>query len=205
MRKNILQNFIISFFTIAAFTLFTVGCGNKQNSETQSSSTSSTDSLKVIREAMMAKFSNVNPAEKQTLDQLSLEEGSVASQILKNVSEGFNNFSDLKFKNVNFSTGSADLSKETENETDQLAAILKVYPDLSVAFEGHTDNSGDATLNQYLSEERVKNIQLRLVKMHQVDSSRVSIAGFGQEKPISTNDTADGKALNNRIEVKILN
>ena len=68
--------------------------------------------------------------------------------------------------------------------------------------EGHTDNTGDAAANKKLSQDRADAVKELLVKGG-IEASRVSTAGYGQEKPIASNATEDGKAQNRRLELVV--
>lgn len=109
----------------------------------------------------------------------------------------------FNFKGLNFDTGSADLKESSLEEMSQLAAILKAYPSAKVAVMGYTDNTGNATKNQQLSEARANSVKNYLVRQG-IDDNRISTKGFGGANPIATNGTAEGRAQNRRIEVKVM-
>jgi len=77
--------------------------------------------------------------------------------------------------------------------------ILQNNPDLKFEVDGHTDNSGNAQHNMELSQQRADAVKKQLVSMG-IDASRLTTKGFGDTKPISTNDTPDGKSNNRRVE-----
>jgi OOP family OmpA-OmpF porin len=85
---------------------------------------------------------------------------------------------------------------------DRLIAFLKENPDKKVALEGHTDSVGTPQYNQGLSERRAASVKDYLTK-HGVASNRVSTVGFGLNKPIADNKTAEGRAKNRRVEIKV--
>ena len=72
-------------------------------------------------------------------------------------------------------------------------------PDISFEVQGHTDNTGNAALNQALSEQRAAAIVAKLVEMG-ISPSRLSAKGFGQSSPIADNSTDEGRAKNRRVE-----
>ena len=78
--------------------------------------------------------------------------------------------------------------------------MLNTNPTLKISIEGHTDNVGNLQSNQTLSENRAKAVMNALV-LKGVDKSRLSAKGWGQEKPISDNNTDEGKAKNRRVEI----
>ena len=106
------------------------------------------------------------------------------------------------FDNLNFETGSTRLTPESRPTVDSLVVILKAYPPVAVGLEGHTDSTGEAAANKKLSLDRAIAVRDLLVSGGIADS-RVSTAGFGSEKPIASNDTADGRASNRRLELVV--
>ena len=82
-----------------------------------------------------------------------------------------------------------------------VAKFLKDSPNVTVKVEGHTDNVGAKEYNQKLSERRAKSVADYIISKG-VDSSRVTIQGFGFSKPIASNKTKEGRAKNRRTELK---
>jgi outer membrane protein OmpA-like peptidoglycan-associated protein len=101
-----------------------------------------------------------------------------------------------------FPTGSADLSNENYANIEKLAGILNRYHDTSVVVEGHTDNTGTQEENQYLSEERAEAVTKTLV-YYGVDSSRITPYGYGDTRPVASNDSEWGRSMNRRVEILI--
>jgi outer membrane protein OmpA-like peptidoglycan-associated protein len=101
---------------------------------------------------------------------------------------------------INFETGKADIDPESESIIDQVADILKSNDSLHVSIEGHTDNVGTAATNKALSESRAKSV-LDAIVARGVDKSRLSTKGWGEEKPIASNKTGEGRAKNRRVEI----
>ena len=102
-------------------------------------------------------------------------------------------------RNVQFATGSAEIEKESQGLIDSLANVLKSCPDVKVEVGGHTDNSGDPDMNKRLSLSRARAVVDALASAG-VAAERLSAAGYGEERPIATNDTAEGRAQNRRTE-----
>lgn len=106
-------------------------------------------------------------------------------------------------KNIQFTTGSTSFTKAATTELDKLVTILKENAEIKkIAIEGHTDNTGKAENNQKLSERRAAAVQAYLVKKG-IAAERLSNAGFGDTKPVGSNDTKEGKAANRRVEIKV--
>lgn len=101
---------------------------------------------------------------------------------------------------INFDTGKSDLKQDGTATVKEIAAMMKSNPGLKLAVEGHTDNVGDAASNKKLSEARAKSVTAAIVASG-VDASRLSAAGFGQERPVADNRTEEGRAKNRRVEL----
>ncbi|MBI4736231.1 MAG: OmpA family protein [candidate division NC10 bacterium] len=101
---------------------------------------------------------------------------------------------------INFDTNNATIKPESKSIIDQIVQMLKQTPSLRISIEGHTDSTGDAKKNKVLSEERAKAVFSALGK-EGIDGKRLSVVGWGQEKPIADNKTEDGKAKNRRVEL----
>src|SRR5262245_664432 len=106
------------------------------------------------------------------------------------------------FDNLNFETGTTQLTSESRPTMDSLLVILKAYPAVAVTLEGHTDNTGDPEANKKLSLDRATAVKGLLVTGGVADT-RVNTSGYGAEKPIASNDTEDGRAKNRRLELVV--
>ena len=98
-----------------------------------------------------------------------------------------------------FDTGSDVIRPESGPTLRAILALLQEDPSLRFAVEGHTDNQGGPKVNGPLSERRAAAVNAWLVKQG-VSASRLTSKGLGQTKPIDTNDTAEGRANNRRVE-----
>jgi OOP family OmpA-OmpF porin len=104
---------------------------------------------------------------------------------------------------IKFKTGSAEILKESQSITDAVAKALKEHPEIKhLRVEGHTDNKGAAAMNKDLSKRRAASVVAALVKAG-VEKSRLASQGFGQEKPLDSNATEEGRAANRRVEFHI--
>jgi len=101
---------------------------------------------------------------------------------------------------INFDVDSVRIQPGTEPLLNDIATALKNFPDWRLRIIGHTDASGNADANLVLSQERANAIKAELVKRG-VDSERLSTAGLGQDRPVASNETVEGKALNRRVEL----
>jgi outer membrane protein OmpA-like peptidoglycan-associated protein len=91
------------------------------------------------------------------------------------------------------------LRPESANVIKEIAAALQKQAALKVRIEGHTDSTGDAAKNLDLSKRRAESVKAALVKLG-IDAARLATEGLGQTKPLSTNDTPQGRAENRRVE-----
>jgi len=100
--------------------------------------------------------------------------------------------------NVNFEFESANLPPEFYSDVKELATFLKSYDNSVVTIEGHADATGPETYNQQLSEKRAKAIRDILVKDFNVEVERLNFVGFGEAKPVASNQTKEGRSKNRR-------
>lgn len=101
-----------------------------------------------------------------------------------------------------FDSGSADLKPQAKTSLDQIAGIVKQYPENQLVVVGYTDNKGSDSYNQQLSEQRARSVKLALISGG-VPSSTIEAMGQGKSNPVASNDTADGRAKNRRVELNI--
>jgi len=106
-------------------------------------------------------------------------------------------------EDLQFETGKAEIRATYYNNLNEIVTILKQNPGIAVEIQGHTDSQGSAKMNRRLSERRALAVKDYLVGKG-VDEDRLSYEGYGEEKPIASNDTAQGRAKNRRVEIKAL-
>lgn len=106
----------------------------------------------------------------------------------------------LKFAtdNVQFATGKATLKAQSYSVLDQVAEVLKKYPDYHLSISGHTDNVGTPSANQALSEERAASCY-QYILSRQIAESRMVYKGFGEKQPVGLNNTEEGREQNRRV------
>jgi outer membrane protein OmpA-like peptidoglycan-associated protein len=104
---------------------------------------------------------------------------------------------------VTFDVGSSTLKPAFRTTLNQVATSLQQYPSSLIDVYGHTDSTGSDAFNQTLSESRARTVAGYLVSQG-VASARVRSQGFGETMPVASNDTADGRARNRRVEIKIV-
>lgn len=104
---------------------------------------------------------------------------------------------------IRFASNQATLQGPSSTNLTELARILNKYPDTLVLIEGHTDSDGSDEHNLTLSEQRAQSVQNFLVGQ-QVSATRMTRMGYGESQPIADNMSAEGKALNRRVEIAIM-
>ena len=109
----------------------------------------------------------------------------------------------IKLDKIYFDQSKYDLRPESRDQLEKLYRTLRANPNLKIEIAGHTDNVGNARLNQYLSENRAKVIYTYLLRKD-IASTRLRHRGYGSTKPVGPNDTEDHKSLNRRVEFVVL-
>ncbi len=101
-----------------------------------------------------------------------------------------------------FTTGSSTLTSNSRYNIQKLANILNKYEDTNIVIEGHTDSEGSESYNQRLSEQRAESVA-SLLRAYNVSGMRISTVGYGETRPVASNETVEGRRLNRRVEVLI--
>ena len=109
----------------------------------------------------------------------------------------------LQLKHVFFETGSSNLDTDSKFELDKLAELMNRFNAVDVELGGHTDNTGDAAANRTLSQQRAEIVREALIERG-IAGDRIIARGYGDARPIDTNDTEEGRQNNRRTELKIL-
>ena len=106
----------------------------------------------------------------------------------------------------NFDFGQTDLPDEARGEIDRLASQLKsdAPRNVYIEIEGHTDATGEPTVNERLRLERAEAVKKYLHESHQIPLHRMNTISYGEDKPVAPNDTREGRAQNRRVVVRVL-
>jgi outer membrane protein OmpA-like peptidoglycan-associated protein len=110
----------------------------------------------------------------------------------------------VSLPDVLFEFDSADLTYEADQTVRDIAEVIGSVPNRTIAVEGHTDNIGSFEYNSHLSERRARSVSRQLVR-EGVPSKKVSVRGYGEGRPIATNNTKAGRARNRRVEIIVEN
>jgi len=108
----------------------------------------------------------------------------------------------FNFDRLRFDTGKATLEASSEEQLNNIAEILKAYPNVHVKIGGYTDNTGNPDANKTLSESRAKTVMDALISKG-IDASRLEAEGYGDQHPVGDNATEEGRAQNRRIALRV--
>ena len=109
----------------------------------------------------------------------------------------------IVLQGTQFAFDSAELTPEARGILDENAAVMERESDVKVRIEGHTDSIGPEAYNQGLAERRAKAVEDFLISKG-VSADRLEIMGYGPSSPIAPNNTEEGRAMNRRVELKVL-
>jgi len=101
---------------------------------------------------------------------------------------------------IHFAYNKAKIKKNSFGILATVSQVLKDNPEINLSIEGHTDSRGRDAYNKKLSSKRAKAVMKHLVKKGKISKKRLVYKGFGEEKPIDTNLTDEGRAANRRVE-----
>jgi outer membrane protein OmpA-like peptidoglycan-associated protein len=101
-----------------------------------------------------------------------------------------------------FDTGKSDLKPQAKTNLQEMANIMKKYPENVLSINGYTDNTGSSKINETLSDNRAKAVKNQLVASGMPESV-ISTIGRGPASPIGDNNTAEGRKQNRRVEIEV--
>ena len=160
------------------------------------------DAANTVSDAASDVLDATTKAAREALSSVSFAAGSVGEKLSNLLSSNEEITENIRFNNLTFATGSANIQEDTKVEVDNLAAVLKAYPKVRIEVQGYTDNTGDATKNLELSQARAEAVVNQL-KILGIGAGRLTAKGYGDANPVASNDTAEGRQQNRRIEVKV--
>lgn len=108
----------------------------------------------------------------------------------------------FNFDRLLFDTGKATLKAESMEQLKNIAEVLKAYPSMEIKLGGYTDNVGNPQSNLKLSDERAKAVMAELVKLG-IETKRLTAEGYGDQHPVASNDTEEGRLQNRRIAIRV--
>jgi OOP family OmpA-OmpF porin len=104
---------------------------------------------------------------------------------------------------VEFDSDRAVVKDKYKNEIKKVADFMKKYPNTTAVIEGHTDSTSTAAHNQKLSEARANSVRHYLINNFGIKASRLTAVGYGEDRPIASNNTEEGKQKNRRVQAVI--
>lgn len=98
---------------------------------------------------------------------------------------------------------SASIPAEFDSEIDRIAALILENTGTVIEIAGHADASGDSVYNQRLSQRRAESVASALISRNATIADRIKAVGYGETQPIATNETAQGREMNRRVEARV--
>jgi OOP family OmpA-OmpF porin len=111
-----------------------------------------------------------------------------------------NGCEEIRLKKVHFGFDSSELDAAAQRKLDETAEMLARHPHLMVEIAGHADSRGPGDYNLALSERRAEAVR-RYLEQKGIDPARMTARGYGESRPVASNDTATGQAENRRVEL----
>jgi outer membrane protein OmpA-like peptidoglycan-associated protein len=108
----------------------------------------------------------------------------------------------VNLSDVLFDTGKSTLRPMAREKLAKISGIVLAYPDLRLAIEGNTDSVGSDAMNQQLSEQRANSVR-DFLATENIPAASMTSQGFGKSQPVATNDTAEGRQQNRRVELVV--
>lgn len=212
------MKWLLPILAIAAGLYFWKGCDNSaMNDMKAKTEQAAADAAQAAKDAAAAAeaaaknaanaagegLSDAVKAAREGLASLTFTAGSAGEKMMNYLKSGDADADGtFRFINLNFASGSAAITDANAGEVDNLASVMSAYPNVKVEVQGYTDSQGNDDNNKALSQKRADAVKARLL-VKGIGAGRVNAVGYGEASPVATNDTADGRAQNRRIEVKI--
>jgi outer membrane protein OmpA-like peptidoglycan-associated protein len=138
-----------------------------------------------------------------------LPKACVCKGMAKGANRSIDRFADtgvLATSEIEFETDSAELKSGSKKVLDEIGEILSEMPEAEVEIAGHTDSTGEEDYNQALSEKRAEAVKVYLLEeFPELKGRNLKTVGYGEKRPEASNDSADGRRQNRRVEFRILN
>ena len=110
----------------------------------------------------------------------------------------------LRLVGLNFNSGDAQIKQENFDLLAKVEKAIDIFPRSELTIEGHTDSHGGDDLNQKLSQERAESVRQYMVNAMRIPTYRLIATGYGETRPVSSNETEAGRARNRRIDIVIV-
>lgn len=106
---------------------------------------------------------------------------------------------------LRFPTGGSELEADNFVLLNKINKAIDTFPNSTIRVSGHTDSTGSDPVNLKLSEERARKVALFLTEVGGISANRISVAGYGESRPVASNETVQGRSANRRVEILIEN
>jgi outer membrane protein OmpA-like peptidoglycan-associated protein len=113
------------------------------------------------------------------------------------------NNSDYPLSNITFKLNKADINETFQKQLDEVYKLLIANPNKRINLSGHACILGPDAFNKYLSKQRAKEVMQYLVNKG-IPRDRILVRGYGSSQPLGDNDTFEGRAMNRRVEMQLL-
>ena len=138
------------------------------------------------------------------LEKDSMIEGNLGSQFINFIKDGVYDYGQVfKFIDLRWNGNTAEPNPKFRAEIDELTKVMILFPAMRIKMECYTDNNGNPTSLEKLSQARVDLIKKEIVSAG-INPERINVKGFGSKYPVADNRTMEGQLINNRIEITIL-
>lgn len=154
--------------------------------------------VRIVNQPQLYKKSNIQ-AEITVNEARKINREKIADDKLTEAEEQFDT---IPLPQFNFLFDKVEIVKATESRMKQVVAFLAQYPKANLVVIGHTDNQGNKSYNQTLSENRARAVG-QLITDYGGDAKRLKLIGYGETNPIATNETEAGRAKNRRVEFRV--
>ena len=105
---------------------------------------------------------------------------------------------------IRFATGRSNIDAANVSLMNKVRDALALFPDSSMVIEGHTDSNGSDSTNLILSQDRADAVRQYLVTTFGINPEKVSSIGYGEARPVATNETEEGRQANRRVAFRIV-
>ena len=109
----------------------------------------------------------------------------------------------VRLHGLSFQSGQSVIQPEYFSLLTKVQNAIKIFPQKHILIEGHTDSRGNPQTNKRLSEDRAQAVREYLIANMGKDREEITSIGYGSAKPVASNETSDGRALNRRIDIVI--
>ncbi len=111
----------------------------------------------------------------------------------------------IRAHGFSFKTGGSEIESTNFVLLNKIIDAVNRFPKANIVVSGHTDSTGSNDLNLQLSQDRAKTVANFMTQVGNIDTSRIQFKGYGKGKPVASNETAEGRAQNRRVEILIIN